>query len=644
MSLTRKVTIIVTLVFLMSAFASYCIQKIFIMPSFMALEENSANQNAERVLGAIESELDLITTLVTDWSNWTDTYTYVKGQNPDYQVENLDFDNTLDALSMNFVGLFDVTGKAIWSRAEELDSRDPIDLGQLTEPGLSADHPLMQHKNIENNIKGIISTSHGPLLIVAGPILTSDEEGPIAGTLMMGRFLNDTTIERFADLTKLSITGKTTNQPINPSNRIRTDIAKYSFTHTTLALIENPGILQVQTTMVDVFNNPILTLEIDTPRDISAQGAQAVNQSLWVLAATGMLMMLVLWKLLQNAMLRPIAKLTEHALFIGEHDDSKVRLDLNRNDELGVLADTFDQMVDRLAETRRRLVDQSYHSGVAEMASGVLHNIGNAITPLNVRLITLQQELKNAPLTEMELATAGLDDPSTPVDRRADLNEFVGLAGKEMASMIQNSQKELEGSIKQVGQIQEILTDQQRYSHSERVIEPVDIAKLIEDVNAELSPEFKDAMHLEITPNVSDIGAVSVARAALQQVVTNLLINAAESIQSTGTGSGNLTVTAKIEKIQGQLMARLLFTDNGVGIDPKLKGNIFERGFSTKNREGSGYGLHWSANTLLELGGQISAESAGLGSGACIHVLLPLADNQRQLTTESDKDRDELPN
>ena len=81
--------------------------------------------------------------------------------------------------------------------------------------------------------------------------------------------------------------------------------------------------------------------------------------------------MLVLWKLLQTTMLRPIAKLTEHALLIGENDNLSIRLNPDGKDEFGVLGRTFDQMVDRLAETRRRLIDQSYHSGIAEMASGV---------------------------------------------------------------------------------------------------------------------------------------------------------------------------------------------------------------------------------------------------------------------------------
>ncbi|MCP4343203.1 MAG: HAMP domain-containing protein [Desulfobulbaceae bacterium] len=626
MSLSRKVTMIVVMAFFLSGLLSFAIQQLFIMPSFITLEKETATQNIERVMGAFDRELDLITTLVTDWSNWTDTYNYVKGANPDYEAENLDFYNTLTALNMNFVGFFNTAGMTVWSRAEDMVTGDSLDLGQLTGARLPVDHPLTQHKSLESNVTGIIPTLHGPLLIVAGPILTSEEEGPVAGTLMMGRFLDDDAIQKIGELTKLSTTVKTIRQQNNPSNRIGPANTDLGLVRTEFKMVETPKHWQAQTTIRDIFNNPILALQVDTPRDISAQGAQAVQQALWVLAATGMFVMLVLWKLLQQAVLNPVAMLTDHALRIGENDNLETQLNLQREDEVGVLADTFDQMVDRLTETRHRLVDQSYHSGIAEMASGVLHNIGNAITPLNVRLATLQQELRTIPLAEMEQAAAELADPLTPPERRADLEQFVALVGGEMASLIKKSQEELEASIRQVVQVQEILADQQRFSRSARIIEPVDLVAVIKDVETGLSPDIQDTLHVEVTANVAKAGAVAGSRAALQQVVTNLLINAAESIQSSGSVPGSVTVTAEREDRQGKSMVVLCFADNGGGIDPGHLGRLFERGFSTKGREGSGYGLHWSANTVQALGGRLSAKSDGIGSGACMFVLLPAAE------------------
>lgn len=644
MSLSRKVSMIVVLAFLLSGLLSFAIQKFFIMPSFISLEKETAVQNAERVMAAIEREIGQISILTTDWSHWDDTHNYIQGQNPDYEADNLDFDNTLSALSMNFLGYYDITGKAIWVRAEDLESEEQMDLGVLTGTNLPVDHPLLYHKELLEDNRGIISTPQGPLLVVASPILTSEEEGPIAGTLMMGRLLTEAAIDRIGELTRLSITVTTISQENDPSIRSRRGSSTHGLLKSEFEMVETPENWQVQTTLSDIFTKPLMGLQIDTPRDISAQGEKAVEQSLWVLVATGMLVMLMLWKLLQQAILKPVEKLTDHALRIGEDDNYSKHLNLKRGDEIGVLAHAFDQMIDRLEETRKRLVDQSYHSGIAEMASGVLHNIGNAITPLNVRLATLQQELRAVPLAEMDMAVAELSDASTPSERRDDLQQFVTLVGGEMTTLIKGSQKSLELSLQQVGQVEEILTDQQRFSRSARIVEPVDMVAVIGEAEAGLVPEMKELLGIKIKGSVAECGAAVGARAAILQVVANLLINAAESIQLTDTRPGCVTVSAEKKVVQGKPMVEFYFEDNGAGIDPKHQEAMFERGFSTKPREGSGYGLHWSANTLQALGGRLSATSNGTGTGACMYILLPAAENLSQNNSDLCKDDDGLRN
>ena len=90
MSLTRKVTSIVILVFLLSGLLNLAVQRLVIMPSFLALEEEQANKNAERALEAISRELDQISPSVSDWAVWTDTYKFVMGEMPEYVEANLD--------------------------------------------------------------------------------------------------------------------------------------------------------------------------------------------------------------------------------------------------------------------------------------------------------------------------------------------------------------------------------------------------------------------------------------------------------------------------------------------------------------------------------------------------------------------------
>ena len=101
MSLQKKVTLIVVAVFILSGLMSFGVQRLTVLPSFNALEKETAIKNAERVLEAVYRELDQIEPSVSDWSYWTDTYKFVKGQYPEYTETNLDEGATLAGMHMN---------------------------------------------------------------------------------------------------------------------------------------------------------------------------------------------------------------------------------------------------------------------------------------------------------------------------------------------------------------------------------------------------------------------------------------------------------------------------------------------------------------------------------------------------------------
>lgn len=626
MRLSSKVNILVVLAFVASGLLCLGIQWVFIMPSFISLEKETAIKNAERVLETINNELNQVAPSASDWAFWTDTYNYMTGKNQNFVKENLEGTSVLEALKANYMGFYDTEGNAAWNLAIDLPTNELLHLGWLSEAKLPPDHPLLQIKTLTDEVRGIIDTPYAPMLVVAKPILTNLRKGPIAGTFILGRFLDNSTISHISKLTKLSIIPSLPKkQQIVPSHLLQIGHRHKGITYSALRKVETQTSWQIYTTLVDLTQKPVLALQIDTSRDISDQGAKAVMQSLWSLAATGLLMMFVFWKLLRITVLEPLTELTEHAKKIGKAGNLQEHIQIKRDDEIGFLSKTFNQMVDHLEESRQKVVDQSYRSGVAEMAGGVLHNIRNAITPLNVRLSTLQQSLRTAPLEEIKQASAELANSNTLSERRADLLQFVELAAEELSKLVTKSYEDVTLSIQQIAQIEGLLADQRRLTRSERVIEAVDMVKIINDVAAGLRSVFKDVMEVKITDSVVSCGNVVGARAALQQVVANVLINAAESIIEAGEHTGCITISASKEKLMGREMVDYHFDDNGIGVDPEHLEHLFERDFSTKHREGSGYGLHWSAITIQSLGGKMFVESAGLGHGASIRILLPVA-------------------
>jgi methyl-accepting chemotaxis protein len=123
----------------------------------------------------------------------------------------------------------------------------------------------------------------------------------------------------------------------------------------------------------------------------------------------GIIVLILIIALLNRTVLRPLTRMTRHARTIGRSDDLTSRLDLKRADEFGELAGEFDRMVDSLASVRRRLADRSFDAGIAENASGVLHNLGNAMTPLGVKVAMLQETLRAAPAADVDLVLRELE-------------------------------------------------------------------------------------------------------------------------------------------------------------------------------------------------------------------------------------------
>jgi two-component system, NtrC family, sensor kinase len=117
-------------------------------------------------------------------------------------------------------------------------------------------------------------------------------------------------------------------------------------------------------------------------------------------------------------------------------------------------------MVERVAESRRQLVDQSFQAGIGELAKGVLHNLGNAMTPLSVRLSTLADRLHAAPLPDVEMAVAELAAEKGDSARRADLQEFLRLGCRELAATIDGALEDVALMQRQSHLVQTTLAEQ----------------------------------------------------------------------------------------------------------------------------------------------------------------------------------------
>jgi sensor domain CHASE-containing protein len=623
MSLRVKVILILLGVFAAYGLLDYGVQRLLIYPSFVQLELQQATREVDRAIEALEREIDGLLPTASDWATWDDTYRFVQDHNRAYIDANLNLE-TLAGLRLSLMAFYDADGRLAWGAGRDPNTGEAIALPELTAATLPRDHVLLSGRDPSGVTAGLLASGQGAMLLVAKSILKSDATGPSAGTLIVGRLLDQRAVRRIAGQAGVNL--YVTLVAGQQWKAAPPQFVGGALRHTPVTLREGKEAIIGSTIVADLLGRPLLRVEVATARDITARGDAALNFSWISLAGAGIVVLAVLLALLDRTVFEPVQHLKHHVSALGDRDDLEARLDMQRSDEIGVLAREFDRMVGHLAEARSRLLEQSYNSGVAEMASCVLHNVGNAVTPINVQLTDLLQGFRQAPAAELDMAVAELADPATPAERRAELSRFVELAGRELATVVQDAPRALDAVARQLRHVQQILANQEQYSRAARVLEPIVLDALVAEVLANLPDATRSAMRVEIDPSLRRVGKVVAAPAALRQVVRNLLINAAESIRAAGLGAraGRVRLLGSTETLDGASVAHLCVQDNGAGIDPADLPRLFERGFTTK-AGGAGMGLHWSATTLASMQGRMYAESQGPGTGACVHLLIPLA-------------------
>jgi len=618
MSLRSKVTAILLAVFAAYAVLDVAAQMTFVWPSFEALEREEHAKDMDRVVQALDRQLRRLVNEAGDYGGWNETYAYAAEPSAQYEEQNFSASG-LENINVNLLAVYAQDGTRIGGGSFDLSSGEALDIGELSQPALPPTHPLLTHGSVDGVARGLVLTPAGPALVASRSITNDSRDAPPRGSLIVARLLDDEAVKDLAEQARVSLAvqpvEETTNGRLGAFERVAPDTPVYrDLTADTATLYR---------VVDDIFGRPALLLEVSAPRAIMTRGMTAMKFAATSIVTAGLVTLVVLLALLQGIVVRPLARLTAHATALGKSDDLEARIEMSRKDEIGILAREFDRMVERLSDTRRRLLEQSYHSGIAEMASGVLHNIGNALTPLAVRVAGLAERLRGAPAAEIDVALGELAGGQTPAARREDLTQFVGLAGGELARVVREASGDLDTVSHQVNHITQILADQEKFSRAARVLEPVRLDRLLGETVASMGDGQLKGLAVEVDPALRGLQPVRAPRAALQQVFHNLILNAAEAMQRAGLPPGRVRVEASEEAIDGTDYVHVRFRDDGPGISPEHLDRIFERGFTTKGTGGSGLSLHWSANTIAALGGTVYAESEGPGKGACLHVRLP---------------------
>ena len=174
--------------------------RLFLLSEFERQDAQRAQRNAERADNAVAQDLTSLEGITKDWAWWDETYQAVQDSGEAFAQVNL-VDHTFENLQVNLFVLYDVHGEVILARAFDLQNGVRVEPPQgLLEP-LDPAYPLLQDLNAPPAAKsGLVRLPEGVLEVAAAPILLSSLEGPPAGTLIIGRWLDEALLARLSAL------------------------------------------------------------------------------------------------------------------------------------------------------------------------------------------------------------------------------------------------------------------------------------------------------------------------------------------------------------------------------------------------------------------------------------------------------------
>ena len=349
MSLRIKTLLVMALTLAGLLAGLFLISRTIVLGGFAHLEEEDVRENVTRFQEALSEEVTQIDRTAGDWAPWDDTYAFIEDGNQEYIDSNLT-DDTLVNLDLNLMLFVHSSGRLVFGRTVDLEQGASVPISASVEQELVGDDFLLSHKDTDSSISGIVLLPEGPLLVASQPILTSDNRGPIRGTLIMGRYLDAAKLQELAVRTRLSVQVHRRDDADIPPD-FEPAFSSLEGDSVFVQPLDRDSIAGY-TLLHDVYGQPALTLRIDTPREIYQQGMHYTLYLIVALTGLGLTFGLVAVFLLERFVLRRLASLRAAVKKIGASGDLRARVPVVGNDELSDLGAAINTTLNALERSQ----------------------------------------------------------------------------------------------------------------------------------------------------------------------------------------------------------------------------------------------------------------------------------------------------
>ena len=275
----------------------------------------------------------------------------------------------------------------------------------------------------------------------------------------------------------------------------------------------------------------------------------------------------------------------------------------------------------------KRLLESSRHAGMAEVATGVLHNVGNVLNSVNVSSTLICDHVRNSKASRLKdvvlllnkntdnLAHFICNDPKGKI-----IPGYLNSLSERLSAEQSDLLKELELLTKNIEHIKEIVAMQQNYARVSGIIESLSVRNLVEDA-MQMNAAALARHGILVSRDYQEVPVIAVDKHKILQILVNLIRNAKYAIDAAAKRDKRISIAIRVNENN---KVEISVKDNGIGIAAENLTRIFSHGFTTK-RDGHGFGLHSGALAAKEMGGSLTGYSDGPGQGATFVLEVPLS-------------------
>jgi signal transduction histidine kinase len=262
---------------------------------------------------------------------------------------------------------------------------------------------------------------------------------------------------------------------------------------------------------------------------------------------------------------------------------------------------------------------------MAEVATDVLHNVGNVLNSINVAATLIRERVSNSEVLSLKKITDIIEEHAEDIGTfltKDEQGKHIPVYLAEVSNVLVEEQTEniekLGSLAENVEHVKEIVKMQQSYAKVSGIEMSTSLVELVENA-IQINGAALHRHEINLTCDFAELGSINIDKQKVLQILVNLISNAKYAMSKVKEGGKSLAV--RIYK-HGTDKVRIEVADNGIGISEEDLTKIFSHGFTTK-KDGHGFGLHSGALAAGELGGSLTAYSEGDGKGATFTLELP---------------------